>query len=109
MRSAIDLFNAGKFFESHEAFEEEWRTATGPRRLFLQALIHFAVACHHSQRANTIGAQRQIRKGLVKLQPYLPAYETIDTGRLYSGFLPFVEALEAGTPTGPFPLIHLLE
>jgi predicted metal-dependent hydrolase len=54
----------------------------GPRRLFLQALIHFAVAFYHQQRRNPLGAERQLRKGLRKLERYLPVYEGVDTATL---------------------------
>src|SRR4051812_24959221 len=76
-------FNDREFFECHETLEEIWTTEHGPRRLFLQALIHHAVGFYHHQRGNSEGAQRQLRKGLTKLIVYLPGYEGIDTARLH--------------------------
>ena len=79
----IYLFDAREYFESHEALEAEWIAERGPRRMFLQALIHFAVAAHHQSTGNLIGARLQMDKALRKLAGYLPRYEGIETGRLY--------------------------
>ncbi len=79
----VELFDAGEYFESHEALEAEWTGERGPRRMFLQALIHFAVAFHHQSQGNFAGAELQMDKALRKLAGYLPEYEGIETGRLY--------------------------
>jgi predicted metal-dependent hydrolase len=79
----IRLFNDQKFFQSHETLEEAWMPERGPRRQFLQALIHLAVGLYHSQRDNPVGAVRQLHKGLKKLAAYVPSCEGIDTARLY--------------------------
>src|SRR5207244_6470435 len=79
----IRLFNDREFFECHEVLEEAWGPERGPRRLFLQALIHVAVGFYHYQRGNPRGAGSQLRKGLTKLAEYLPSCEGIDTARLY--------------------------
>ena len=79
----IELYRSGKFFECHEVLEELWTPMRGPRRLYLQALIHFAVAFYHQERRNPLGAERQLRKGLRKLERYLPHYEGMDTATLH--------------------------
>jgi uncharacterized protein len=94
--SGIRLFNAGQFFECHEVLEEAWKPERGPRRLFLQSLIHLAVASYHTERNNPAGAMRQLRKGLRKLAPYLPTCEGIDTARLYRDAAAALEQVEAG-------------
>jgi predicted metal-dependent hydrolase len=102
----IQLFNDQKFFQSHEALEEAWISERGPRRQFLQALIHLAVGLYHSQRDNPVGAVRQLRKGLKKLAAYVPSCEGIDTARLYREALAVVETIEAGTPLSRYPQIR---
>ncbi len=79
----IELYRTGRFFECHEVLEELWTPMRGPHRLFLQALIHFAVAFYHQQRRNPLGAERQLRKALRKLERYLPMYEGVDTATLH--------------------------
>jgi predicted metal-dependent hydrolase len=82
-RRGVELFNAEEFYECHEVLEDVWRPTRGVDRLFLQALIHFAVGFYHHQRGNREGAERQLRKALRKLAGYLPMFHGIDTARLY--------------------------
>ena len=68
----------------------------GPRRLFLQSLIHVAVGLYHARRGNPVGASRQLRKALRKLGGYLPAHEGVDTARLYRDASEALERIEGG-------------
>jgi predicted metal-dependent hydrolase len=105
----IALFNRREFFVCHEVLEEIWTPERGPRRLFLQALIHFAVAFYHDQRGNPVGASRQLRKGLRKISHYLPDCEGIDTQSLHHAGLQAVARTEAGETLGDYPKIHMLK
>jgi len=107
LKSGIRLFNNRQFFECHEVLEEEWTPERGPRRLFLQSLIHLAVGLYHTQRANPTGASRQLRKGLRKLTGYLPSCEGIDTERLHRDALAVLECIEAGAEDFEYPQIHI--
>ena len=107
LRTGIRLFNKREFFECHEALEGVWTAEAGPRRLFLQALIHLAVGFYHCQRHNPAGATRQLQKGLHKLTAYLPSCEGIDTARLHREALAARERIEAGAPLSVYPQIHL--
>jgi predicted metal-dependent hydrolase len=103
----IALFNRGEFFACHEVLEEAWTAQRGPRRLFLQSLIHLAVGFYHHGRGNPAGAARQLRKGLRKLAGYLPVHETIDTARLEREAREALGRIESGQPLAVYPLIHL--
>jgi predicted metal-dependent hydrolase len=107
LRTGIRLFNKREFFECHEVLEAAWMAEAGPRRLFLQALIHLAVGFYHCQRHNPAGATRQLQKGLHKLTAYLPCCEGIDTARLHREALAARERIEAGAPLSAYPQIHL--
>ncbi len=107
LQHGIDLFNRREFFVCHEVLEEVWTHERGARRLFLQALIHFAVAFYHDQRGNPVGATRQLRKGLRKLTAYLPTCEEIDTARLHREGSAALAVTETGTALGGYPEIHL--
>jgi predicted metal-dependent hydrolase len=106
LRQGIHLFNHREFFECHEVLEEAWTPQRGPRRLFLQALIHVAVGFYHCQRGNPPGARGQLSKALRKLAPYLPFCEGIDTGRLYREAQERLARIEAGETVDEFPKIH---
>ena len=106
LQNGIDLFNNCEFFACHEVLEAAWTPERGPRRVFLQSLIHLAVGCYHCQRGNNVGAGRQLHKGLRKLAGYLPSCEGIDTARLYREGLVALEHLDAGVMTPQYPRIH---
>jgi predicted metal-dependent hydrolase len=106
LQRGIRLFNDEEFFQCHEVLEEAWTVEARPRRLFLQALIHLAVGLYHCQRGNPVGASRQLRKGLKKLDAHMPSYEGIDTGRLCRDALVALEQIDAGVLLSPYPKIH---
>jgi len=106
--NGIELFNRRAFFECHEVLEDLWRPERGARRLFLQGVIHLAVAFYHHQQANRIGAERQMKKGLKKLAGYLPECEGLDTARLYRESLACLERISRGETLGEFPQIRWL-
>jgi uncharacterized protein len=108
LRRGIELFNNREFFDCHEVLEEAWTPEHGPRRLFLQAVIHVAVGFYHCQRGNRMGACRQLRKALRKLSRYLPSCESIDTARLYRDASVVLAEIEAGAPVREYPRIHVL-
>ena len=107
LAEGIRLFNDGHYFECHEVLEEEWTPERGPRRLFLQALIHMAVGLYHAERGNPVGASRQLRKGSRKLAHYLPSYEGLDTARLHREATAALERIEAGKAAGRFQMLSL--
>ena len=100
LHRGIHLFNHGEFFECHEVLELAWTPESGPRRLFLQSLIHVAVGLYHAERGNPTGARRQLRKGLRKMAAYLPAWEGVDTARLHRDATTALERIEAGADAG---------
>ena len=102
----IRLFNQREFFTCHEVLEEVWTPERGPRRLFLQSLIHVAVGFYHHERGNHVGATRQLHKALRKLSAYLPACEGIDTARLYDDAKAALQGLDAGAAIADYPQIH---
>jgi len=60
-------FNAGRFFEAHEVWEELWLAAVEPEKTYLQGLIQVAAAFHHFARGNSRGAQSLLAAGIAKL------------------------------------------
>jgi len=108
LQHGLQLFNDRQFFVCHEVLEEEWTPERGPRRLFLQSLIHLAVGLYHAEQRNPTGAIRQLRKGLRKLAGYLPECEFIDTARLYRDALVVLEQIEAGAQEFEPPRIYAM-
>ena len=78
----INFFNAGRYFEAHESWEDLWRTTKGPLRLFYQGLVQAAVGLHHLNRGNLNGARAQLSKSIAKLSEYPARFCRIDNGKL---------------------------
>jgi len=106
LAQGIELFNRQAFFECHEVLEDLWRPTHGPRRLFLQGVIHLAVGFYHHQQANPTGAERQLRKGLKKLAGYLPEFDEVNTALLYREALACLETIVNGRGPERFPEIR---
>ncbi len=104
----IELFNAGRYFESHELFEEVWLTSDGAEREFLHALIQSAAALHHYQRGNMKGASsvyRRARNKLEKLPRILLRLDTQDFAERLGRF--FDAVLNGQSPIPSPPTIQL--
>ncbi len=70
LRLGCDEFNAGKFYECHERFEEIWQVETGPLRDMYKGLIQIAAGFVHLSRGKYIGGERLLRTGVGYLAPY---------------------------------------
>src|SRR3981081_2459548 len=53
LQHGIDLFNSGRYWEAHEAWEEVWMPdRKGPDASFYKGLIQIAAGCLHYSRHN---------------------------------------------------------
>jgi uncharacterized protein len=77
----IELYNAGKFYEAHEVWEEIWRKVEGEERLFYQGLIQVAAALIHHNRGNLRGVQIVLPKALAKLETLPPTFMSLDLNK----------------------------
>jgi hypothetical protein len=104
----ITLFNHGKFFECHEAWEEVWKRSDGAEKLFYQGIIQAAVAILHAQRGNFDGAASLYAKASAKLDPLPPHHLGIALGELRVALKDFFAiALEGGSLPSPPKLRRL--
>jgi predicted metal-dependent hydrolase len=102
----IELFNRCEFYDCHEVLEEVWTPTRQPERWFLQALIHFAVGFYHHRRGNPAGATRQLRKGLRKIQAYLPEWGGVRTEVIEQEARRCLDIIERGGLIETFPRIE---
>lgn len=93
LEAGINFFNGGRYFEAHEIFEDMWRSAGGPLRLFYQGLVQAAVGLHHLHKGNLNGAAAQLEKSLSKLEQYPERFCRIDNGKLTADLRRVLEAL----------------
>jgi hypothetical protein len=64
----VAFFNAGQFFDAHEAWEDTWRESAEPERQWLQGLVQVAVALHHESTGNRLGANSVLARAAMNLQ-----------------------------------------
>jgi predicted metal-dependent hydrolase len=92
----VQLFNAGDFFQAHEALEDAWRETNGDERLFVQGLVQVAVALHHFRGGNMAGAHGVLRRALRNLESYPPHYAGVDVTALRRELEPILKCAAAG-------------
>lgn len=99
-RRGVALFNARKFFEAHEVWEELWLTESEPEKTFLQGLIQLAAAFHHSERGNSRGGQSLFAAGIVKLNRFPDDHRGLALKELRNEAKRWAEMLGAGSKAG---------
>jgi len=100
LRTGIELFNAGRYYDAHESLEDAWRECAGPEKLYLQGLTQAAVALHHFSTGNLVGARSVLARAIGNLhapQGALP----IDTPALLAQLETCSAALRNGTIPPP--------
>jgi len=75
-------FNARRFFEAHEVWEEIWLVESEPERTFLQGIIQIAAAFHHYRRGNSDGAESLLAAGIVKISRFPDDYHGLAVEQL---------------------------
>lgn len=74
----IALFNGGEWFDAHEAWEDIWHMASGPRKRFYQGLIQCAVTIEHMRRGNPRGVVTVYESAVSKFENLDNPYMGID-------------------------------
>ena len=96
----VRRFNAGEYFEAHEAFEELLDTVEADARWdLLVALIQVAVG-YHKCASGHAGDRTMLEKGLAKLEPFADDAGGVALDGLRARVRSDLAALSAGTPAG---------
>jgi uncharacterized protein len=83
LQAGIELFNDGRYWEAHEAWERDWMPdRKGPDSGFYKGLIQVAAGCLHYTRRNRRGALNKWRSGADYLRPYLPSHRGVQLKQL---------------------------
>jgi len=101
VRRGVARYNAGRFWQAHEAFEVVWRQSRPPERPIWQGLIQAAAAMLHRERGNRHGLLAQGRAAMEKLRAGAPAGFPVETARFVQGLAACVDA------GGPVPSMAL--
>jgi predicted metal-dependent hydrolase len=82
VKSGLDLFNQERYWESHEALESAWKTASGDEKEILQGLILIAAALVHWQKNERQVALSVLKRARDKLANHETEYSGIDLNGL---------------------------
>ncbi|HEX8705430.1 MAG TPA: DUF309 domain-containing protein [Myxococcaceae bacterium] len=82
LAEGVSRFNAGHWYEAHEAWEQAWLRETGERRELLQGLIQVAAGCLQRQAGRTEGARTLFTRALGRLERLPASFEGVDVGAL---------------------------
>lgn len=110
----IEDFNAGRYFDAHEIWEEVWLRSSGDTKVFYQMLIQAAVGLHHYERGNARGARGMHVNVIEKLGRLPSVFMSLDLDDFSRQFKVALEALidnnnEAAPPDDKHrPRIELL-
>ena len=96
----LEHFNAKKFFEAHEFWEEIWLVESEPEKTFLQGLIQVTAAFHHRQRGNPEGVELLLASGIVKLSRFPEDHRGLAIGDLRENAKRWARAIGTGEDLG---------
>lgn len=97
LREGILLFNAGRYFESHESLEDFYARTEAEHKPFLEGLIQLAAAFRFfSDFGENQGPVRMVRQAIVRLENYQPSYLGIKVKNLIQAMEQWAKQVEAG-------------
>jgi hypothetical protein len=111
----IEHFNAGRYFEAHEIWEEIWLHSSGDTKLFYQMLIQAAVSLHHHNRGNARGARGMYERVVEKLGRLPSVFMSLDLVGFSRQFKTYLSGLmnesdqSTQTSESPRPQIVLVD
>ena len=91
----IALFNSGKFWEAHEAWEEIWMTHPEDGRFFIQGLIQLAAAYHQLQKKVYRGVVIHLKQAQERLKLFPSDFLGIDVSPILEVIDDSLAAIEA--------------
>lgn len=104
LERGLELFNAGRFWDAHEAWEESWMPDRhGPDGDFYKGLIQLAAGYLHASRRNRRGALNKLRGGAGYLERYRPNHLGVDVESAVTAALAAAAEIETGASWPPPP------
>jgi predicted metal-dependent hydrolase len=95
LRRGIELFNSGRYWDAHEAWEHEWMPdRKGPDAGFYKGIIQVAAGCLHYGRRNRRGSVNKWTSGARYLRPYLPVHKGVELVPLVNAVDGYLAAMQ---------------
>ena len=93
-QKAVELFNEGEYYRSHEEFENAWRDEKGEVRMVYQAILQVAVVFLHIGINNYLGAIQLGEKATAKFEIWQGICQGIDLDHIRSHFKQVLDEVE---------------
>jgi uncharacterized protein len=103
LAEGLRCYREQRYFDAHEHWEDVWRSWQGPEKSFLQALIQIAVAMHHAQQGNRVGASSLLGRALHRLEGLPVVYAGVEVEPLRASLRAWSIALEQESASTPAP------
>jgi predicted metal-dependent hydrolase len=97
-REGLHHFNAGEYFEAHEALEEAWKAEEGDAKNLYRGILQIAVAYLHITRGNYIGAVKVYERSKKWLEGLPAVCKGVEVGQLRRDAEKAFEALQSLGP-----------
>ena len=109
-REGIDLFNQGRFFAAHEAWEEIWRSTTPEPRELFQGLVQVAAGLHQIlDLKRKLGPRNTLAKARSHLEPCAPVLCGLDVAGLLESVGQWQEWLEREGERPAIPTLRVID
>jgi predicted metal-dependent hydrolase len=96
LRQGVELFNSGRFFESHEVLESFYQETENAHKPFIEGLIQLAVAFRlFNEFGELKGPVRMIYQALIRLENYQPAFLEVRVRELSESMEAWAKSAEA--------------
>lgn len=92
----IRIFNEGRHWHAHEAWEDLWKKLTGDDREFVQGLIMAAAMLVHYERGNPIGVGKHWQNVQDRLPKHSPAKWGVHVEALMQQLEPYAKTAAEG-------------
>jgi hypothetical protein len=97
---ALEQFNDGYWFESHETLEDLWHVTPLPERTLFQGVIQASAALVHFARGEYPGILKLFDASLDKLRPFAPVALGVNVAAFVADIERTRDELAALTPEG---------
>jgi predicted metal-dependent hydrolase len=111
----IEHFNARRYYDAHEIWEEIWLRSADDTRLFYQMLVQAAVGLHHYERGNARGGRGLYARVIEKLGRLPARFMSLDladfAGQFKTFFAELIDYQNDAAPLDekPRPRIRLMQ
>lgn len=102
-RLGVEKFNAGAYYDQHNAFEKQWMEEPGPVRNLYRAVLQVGVAYYHLTRGNYAGGLRMLERSVQWFWELPDVCQGINVRQLREDAAHVRSVLQAINPENPLP------